>query len=414
MVARIGLPYDRCRGGAAPEERTRRRPVRPARRPDGGRGSGRVPRLAPTAGRPQRIRETPSPVAQMALDGRAKSLQGIGKTIEEKIVQIVDDGEIHALDEAEGGRAAGARDLHAPPRPRPEDRTADLEGARDHDRRRPQGGGGGAAAPRPHRPRRRSRRSGSSPRSRRRRAREEPHRVLLGTALPKLRAVVEVLAEHPAADRVSTAGSARRYRETVRDLDIIATASDPPALIDVLLRAAVGRRGRREGTDEGDRHLARRAAVRPPRRPSGVLREPAPALHRVEGAQRGAARGGGATRALGLRVRDHRGRDERGARIRRRGRRLRVPRLRVDPAGAARGARRARARRAAASSRRSSSCPISGATSTRTRRGRTARTRSRRWSRLRRRAGTTTTRSATTRSGCAASGCTSRPSRSTP
>jgi DNA polymerase (family X) len=41
---------------------------------------------------------------------------------------------------------------------------------------------------------------------------------------------VDVLREHPAAERVSEAGSARRRRETVRDLDIIATASDPAAL----------------------------------------------------------------------------------------------------------------------------------------------------------------------------------------
>src|SRR5206468_12302005 len=45
----------------------------------------------------QRILETGSSVAQLALDGRAKDLQGIGKTIEEKIVQVVEDGEIHAL-----------------------------------------------------------------------------------------------------------------------------------------------------------------------------------------------------------------------------------------------------------------------------------------------------------------------------
>ena len=44
-----------------------------------------------------RIRETPGSVAQLALDGAAKDLPGIGKTIEEKIVQIVDDGEMHAL-----------------------------------------------------------------------------------------------------------------------------------------------------------------------------------------------------------------------------------------------------------------------------------------------------------------------------
>src|SRR3954465_11288502 len=44
-----------------------------------------------------RIRETGSSVAQLALDGRAKELQGIGKTIEQKIVEVVEDGEIHAL-----------------------------------------------------------------------------------------------------------------------------------------------------------------------------------------------------------------------------------------------------------------------------------------------------------------------------
>jgi DNA polymerase (family X) len=64
------------------------------------------------------------------------------------------------------------------------------------------------------------------------RATEGPRRALLGTTLPKLRAVVEVLREHPAAVKVSLAGSARRMRETVRDLDIIATATDSQALVD--------------------------------------------------------------------------------------------------------------------------------------------------------------------------------------
>jgi DNA polymerase (family 10) len=44
-----------------------------------------------------RIRETPASVAQLALGGKAKLLQGIGKTIEAKIVEVVEDGEIHAL-----------------------------------------------------------------------------------------------------------------------------------------------------------------------------------------------------------------------------------------------------------------------------------------------------------------------------
>src|ERR687890_405067 len=45
----------------------------------------------------QRIRETAGSVAELALAGRAKELTGIGKTIEEKIVQVVEDGEMHAL-----------------------------------------------------------------------------------------------------------------------------------------------------------------------------------------------------------------------------------------------------------------------------------------------------------------------------
>ena len=41
-----------------------------------------------------------------------------------------------------------------------------------------------------------------------------------------------MLREHPASVEVDLAGSARRMRETVRDLDIIATATDPQALVD--------------------------------------------------------------------------------------------------------------------------------------------------------------------------------------
>ena len=49
------------------------------------------------------MRETSGSVAQLALDGRAKELQGIGKTIEEKIVEIVEIGEIEALTKKKAG-----------------------------------------------------------------------------------------------------------------------------------------------------------------------------------------------------------------------------------------------------------------------------------------------------------------------
>jgi DNA polymerase (family 10) len=59
---------------------------------------------------------------------------------------------------------------------------------------------------------------------------DEPKRGLLGKGLPVVREVVEALRAHPAAIDVSEAGSTRRRRETFRDLDVIATASDPAGL----------------------------------------------------------------------------------------------------------------------------------------------------------------------------------------
>ncbi len=44
-----------------------------------------------------RIRETPAPVAELALDGKAKELPGVGRTIQQKVVEVVNEGEIQAL-----------------------------------------------------------------------------------------------------------------------------------------------------------------------------------------------------------------------------------------------------------------------------------------------------------------------------
>ncbi len=178
-----------------------------------------------------RIRETSSSVAQLALDGRAKQLQGIGKTIEGKIVEVVDDGEIHALTKRKAAVPAEvARFMRLPGLgPKTARRIwqelgittiADLQSAAAAQQLRGHAGIGpgteekiAAALAQPE-------------------TSAGPRRSLLGTTLPKLRAVVDVLREHPASVEVSLAGSARRMRETVRDLDIIATASDPQALVD--------------------------------------------------------------------------------------------------------------------------------------------------------------------------------------
>ena len=178
----------------------------------------------------QRIRETAGSVAELALAGRAKELSGIGKTIEEKIVQVVEDGEMHALTK---------RKNIVPPEvvlfmrlPGLGPKTAariwkelgvttieELKQAAQAEQIRTLAGLGAKSEER-------------ILKALAEKKQEPSDRRLLGDGLPALLAVVSVLREHPAAVEVSEAGSARRRRETFRDLDIIATAKNPEALID--------------------------------------------------------------------------------------------------------------------------------------------------------------------------------------
>src|SRR4029079_5707059 len=169
-------------------------------------------------------------------DGKAKELSGIGKTIEEKIVQIVEDGRIEALAKREKQTPADVVQFMHLPGLGP--RTArriwkelgvstldDLKKAAESEQLRTLTGLGPKTEEN-------VLKALASPRK------KIETKPLLGRALPAVRAVVEVLREHPAADQVSEAGSVRRLKEQVRDLDIIATASDPKALIDYFTQLA--------------------------------------------------------------------------------------------------------------------------------------------------------------------------------
>jgi DNA polymerase (family 10) len=176
-----------------------------------------------------RVRETGTPVAQLALEGTAKELPGIGTTIQEKIVQIIDTGEIAALTKRRRTIPPEVVEFLRIPGLGPKTvrkiwqdlgvtTLAELKEAARAQRLRTLPGLGAKAE------------ANVLKAAGRKRKVAGPRRTLLGQALPALLAVVEVLREHPAAERVSEAGSARRRKETVRDLDIIATASDPRAL----------------------------------------------------------------------------------------------------------------------------------------------------------------------------------------
>jgi DNA polymerase (family X) len=177
-----------------------------------------------------RIRETAGSVAELALAGRAKELSGIGKTIEEKIVQVVEDGEMHALTKRKGivppevvlfmrlpglGPKTAARIW----RELGVTTVEELKLAAENEQLRTLTGLGAKTEER-------------ILKALAEQKQEPSDRRLLGDGLAPLLAVVSVLREHPAAVEVSEAGSARRRKETFRDLDIIATAHDADALID--------------------------------------------------------------------------------------------------------------------------------------------------------------------------------------
>jgi DNA polymerase (family 10) len=176
-----------------------------------------------------RIRETGVSVAQLALDGAAKDLDGIGKTIEAKIVEALTDGEIHALrkrkTEVPGEVASFLRLPGVGPRTAARiwrelgvTTLAGLRAAAEEGRLRALSGLGARSEEK------------ILTALRRGLADETPGRRLLGTGLPVVREVVAGLRAHPASIAVSEAGSIRRRRETFRDVDVIATATDPAAL----------------------------------------------------------------------------------------------------------------------------------------------------------------------------------------
>jgi DNA polymerase (family 10) len=181
------------------------------------------------------IRECPVSVEELARQGRAVELPGIGKTLEQKIITLADTGDtpsairmrekfpptliavtrvpglgaktarrffdelgVASLDDlreaAEGQRI---RELKGMGPKNEENILASLERMKDVDEN--------AAG-----------------------------RLLLSDVLPIAEELAAALREHPAADRVEVAGSARRWADTCKDIDLIATADDPKALAESL------------------------------------------------------------------------------------------------------------------------------------------------------------------------------------
>ncbi|MBV9198065.1 MAG: DNA polymerase/3'-5' exonuclease PolX [Solirubrobacterales bacterium] len=175
------------------------------------------------------IRDAPVSVSGLARQGRATELPGVGQTIQEKVLNLADDGAIPAAVRLRAKFPSGLIAMTRLPGLGPKrarklfeelgvDSLEALRAAAVQERIRTVRGFGpkaeatimaaleaaGAGAPR--------------------------ERVVLDRALAVGEALVAALRRHPAAERVELAGSARRMSDSVKDLDVIATASDPVAL----------------------------------------------------------------------------------------------------------------------------------------------------------------------------------------
>jgi DNA polymerase (family 10) len=176
------------------------------------------------------VRDATLSVARLTREGRVTELPGIGRTLEEKIVALLDTGAIPSAERLRAKYPPGLVDLTrlpglGPKRARKlfdelgidslealreaaeEGRLRDVRGLGERFERGVLEAFAAGLAERP------------------------APRVLLPRALGLGERVVGALRDHPGAVRVELAGSARRMTDSVKDLDIVAGATDPAGLI---------------------------------------------------------------------------------------------------------------------------------------------------------------------------------------
>src|SRR3954468_12500145 len=176
------------------------------------------------------IREAPLSVEELARKGQATTLAGVGKTIAEKIDALLETGQIPSAVKLKAKYPPGLVEITRIPGLGPKkarklfdtlgvDSLEALKAAIEQEKVRDVPGFGrkteetiahaiavGETAPSP--------------------------RVLHSQAARIADSLVSVLREHPACDQVEVAGSLRRWADTSKDIDIVATAGDARALVE--------------------------------------------------------------------------------------------------------------------------------------------------------------------------------------
>jgi len=193
------------------------------------------------------IRESPVSVAELAKEGRATEIPGVGKTLAEKIDALLETGEIPAavklkakfppsLVEVTRVPGVGAKTARRLFDELGISTLEELKAAAESEQVREVKGLGPKAEENVLASLERLGEPG-----------EGPGRLLLSAVRPIAAELAAALREHPAANRVEVAGSVRRWAETCKDIDLIATADEPAALAEHLashpLIASAGKPG---------------------------------------------------------------------------------------------------------------------------------------------------------------------------
>ena len=184
-------------------------------------------------------RDSPVSLEQLAKEDRLTELPGIGKTLAEKVVTLIETGSIPSAEKLKKKFPASLVEVTRVPglgaktarRLYDELGIEDLEGLRaaaEQGKIRELRGLGPTAEENV------LAALESMPD-----AGEDADRRLLSDVLPVAREIAEALRENLAAGRVEIAGSARRWAETCKDIDLVATATDPAALIEALAEHAL-------------------------------------------------------------------------------------------------------------------------------------------------------------------------------
>ncbi len=181
------------------------------------------------------IRESPVSVAELAAAGRATEIPGVGKTLAEKIQALLETGEIPAavklkakfpptLIEVTRVPGLGAKTARRLFDELGISSMEELKAAAESEQIREVKGLGPKVEENVLASLERLGEPG-----------EGPGRLLLSKVRPIAAELAAALREHPAANRVEVAGSVRRWAETCKDIDLIATAEEPQALAEHLV-----------------------------------------------------------------------------------------------------------------------------------------------------------------------------------